>query len=93
MKMFIWLLLKGRLLVREKLVRLNLLNNHENLYPLCGQAREDLAHLFILYREVSLLWYTIAFFWEVPIVLHNSILGLFDYWFYSSLPIININAW
>lgn len=71
-KTFMWLLIKGRFPVREKLARLNLLNEQDNLSP---------------------LWYMVAWFRRVLIIIHNSISNLFDYWFNSNLPTKNIDVW
>lgn len=46
-KAFIWLLLHGRLPVKDKLVTLNLLSAQLNSCPVCGDREEKIFHLFI----------------------------------------------
>lgn len=62
---FIWLLIKQRLPLRERLSRLHIVSASQNICSLCGSSGEFFSHLFILCDHVSSLWYQVADFWEV----------------------------
>lgn len=78
-KTFLWLFLWGRLPVRDKISRLNLINAQANRCPMCDEAWEDIGHLFIHYKNISPLWYMVASLWGASFICLHSIVGLFEY--------------
>lgn len=61
-KTFMGMLLQGRLSVRDKLIRLNLLTAHMNYCPFCGESEEYICHLSIHFQRIGLIWYKVASF-------------------------------
>lgn len=54
-KSFLWLLLWRRLHLRNRLARLNLINEKENKCPLCGEFNKDRSHLIFHCIKLSYL--------------------------------------
>lgn len=87
-----WLLLRGRLSVRDRLIRMNLLSAQLNTCPIYGDLGEDISHLFIHCRMIGPIWYKDAFIWEFYLVCPHFIPKFFEYWFHAELPSRNILA-
>lgn len=81
-KIFISLLIKQRLSIKERLFRLHTVSAVENICPLCGASGESFSHPFILCDQMSSLWYRVARFWEILMVLPYDLSALFDWWMY-----------
>lgn len=92
-KTFILLLFKQRLPIREHLIRLQIVSAAKNFCPLCGAPGESFSHLFILCDQASSIWYQMAGFWEMSLVLPNDLHALFDWWMHVDLLAQRIMPW
>lgn len=92
-KIFVWLLFRGRLPVKDKLVRLNLLSAQLNICPFCGEFEKDICHLFIHCKRISPIQYMMASFWDVSIMCLWSTPVFFENWYHIHLPSRSMLAW
>lgn len=77
-KLFIWLLLRGKLSLRDRLARIGVIPLTFNVCSFCRSTREDVRHMFLHYNSTSSLWYNIARFWDVSFVSPPHIQIMFD---------------
>lgn len=89
-KTFMWILMRGRLLVRDKIFKLNLISTQLNICPFCSHFEED---IFIHCQKTSLIWHKMVSFWDVSLVCPRSIFEFFEYWYYTNLLSRSILAW
>lgn len=92
-KTFLWLLLKHRLPLRERLHRFQMISTQENTCLFCGISEETLSHLFLHCSQVFPLWYQVASYWEVSLVCLSNFLSFFDIWLHTVLLASKIVSW
>lgn len=55
-KCFIWLGLRVKIAVRDMLQHLGIIQEEENVCPICGDGMEESRHLFVHYSRVYMMW-------------------------------------
>ena len=88
-----WLLLQGRINTKERLRRLNLLQNNDIYCVLCGRLEETTEQLFVNCVVSWSIWSECiqwgGIFWTAP----NDILCFYESWLATARIDINSKAW
>lgn len=79
-KCFSWLLLKDRFAVRDRLFWMGVIQEKENVCPICGERKKENWHLFVHYGQIYMLWARVAKLWGVNFVGAEGIGMNFDVW-------------
>lgn len=83
MKYFVWLLLKDRLPVRDRLQRFRVIQDMGNVCPICLEAKEESRHLFIHFGLVYTFWVRVAKTWDMNFVWVGDVATSFDILHYT----------
>lgn len=89
-KTLFWLLLRGKLLVRDCLVRFQLITSHENMCPLCRFHKNILLTFFC--RYINSLWFGIANLLYMNTICIQSMPKFFKYLFHSDRSLHRVLA-
>ena len=79
----LWLVLHGKVHTRDRLARKGILQESQNVCPLCHSDKETASHLFIHCRLSHVLW-TVAFeAWGVQLAVPGSPISLLRMWLHT----------
>lgn len=81
-QIFVWCVLKGRVVTRTTLKMRGLLNQED---PICETEEEDVDHLFLHCPLACYLWNNFANLFKVPWVFDRTCAGSLESWFISRL--------
>ena len=76
----VWLALLRKLHTRDRLVRRNVLNEDQNICPICHREAETDAHLLLQCQYTRPVWVEAMQVWRVEMILPNDPPTLFKMW-------------
>ncbi|KAK3224588.1 hypothetical protein Dsin_004450 [Dipteronia sinensis] len=79
-EIFVWQLLRGRIMVWDILNRFGVITNDDLFCPLCERAVESMDHLFLLCPWSWSLWTSCMGWWKVNCCANRSINEWFTGW-------------
>lgn len=84
-KCFVWLVLRDRVVVRDRILKLGIVQTEGNVCPLCNEGVEDLKHIFVHCDRVYRVWARNLKLWNLNFVGVGDARTTFNFWFHTGL--------
>lgn len=69
-----------RIIVRDRLQQLEIVQEDENVYPICRDGRQESWHFFVHCARVYKVWARVTMLWEMTFVGLGNVVSTFDLW-------------